>query len=104
MLYNAERVALGCRRLRKCLEISDLKGEMGKIRPDLDRAAGVVFADLDLLVRAWGLQKDQLGTPTALAATHFPQAEHITVKGDSFFQVGNAIAGVKELGDHWFEL
>ena len=35
---------------------------------------------------------------------HAPQAEHIAVKGHGFFQVGNAVAGVEEFGDHWFGL
>ena len=83
----AERVTLGGGLFRKCHQIRDFKGEMGQIRANLYGAAGVVFADLDLLFRAGSLEKNKLGAPTTLATAYFLEAEYVTVKGDGFFQI-----------------
>ena len=83
----AERVTLGGGLFRKCHQIRDFKGEMGQIRAYLHGAAGVVFADLDLFFRAGSLEKNQFGAATALAASYFLEAEHVTVKRDGFFQI-----------------
>ena len=96
----AEWVALGCGLLGKALKIRDLESQMGQIGPYHNRAAGVVLADLDFFVAFGGLKKDQLGTASALTSTNFLQAKDITVKGDRFFEVLNAIASVEESGDH----
>jgi hypothetical protein len=76
-------------------EIFYLKSEVCEIRADQYGAAGIVFADFDQLLAAWGLEKNQLGTPSALAASNFFEAEDISVKGDSFIEIAHAVAGVE---------
>ena len=63
----AQRIAFGRGFPGKGLQIRDLEGEMGEVRPYHHRAAGVVLADLDFLGASGGLQKDQLGPASALA-------------------------------------
>jgi len=90
----AEGIALGCGHLGKILQIRDLESEMGQISPHYHGTAGVVLAELDLLVTSGSLQKDQLGTASALASADFLQAQHIAVKGNGLFEILNAITGV----------
>ena len=97
----AQRIAIGGSFFGKGFKIGDLKGEMGKVGADLDRAAGAVFADLDLLLALRGLEKDEFRAAATLAATDFGEAEDITVKPNGLFEVLNAVTGVEELRNHW---
>ena len=67
----AEGISLCGGLLGKGLQIRDGKGEVGQIRADLHRSAGIVLADLDLLVALRCLEKHKLGTPSAFAAPSF---------------------------------
>jgi len=96
----AERVALRCGLLGKRFQICDLEGEMSEVRSYHHGAAGVILADLDFLGAPGGLQKNQLGTASALAPADFLEAQHIAVKGNGLLEVLNAIASVEESGDH----
>ena len=82
------------------VDILYLKGEVCEIRADQYGAAGIVFADFDQLLAAWGLEKNQLGTPSALTSADFFEAEDVFVEGDGFFEVVDSVTGVQELGDH----
>mgnify|MGYP006998134775 CR=1 FL=1 len=77
------------------VDILYLKSEVCEIRADQHGAAGIVFADFDQLLAAWGLEKNQLGTPSALTPADFFEAEDVSVKGDCFIEVAHAIAGVE---------
>ena len=99
----AERVALRCGLLGKRVQICDFEGEMGEVRSYHHGAAGVILADLDFLGASGGLQKDQLGTASALAPSDFLQTEDVAVKRNRLLKVLNAIAGVEEFGDHFLE-
>jgi len=96
----AKRVALGCDLLGKRFQIGDLEGEMGEVLSYQHGAAGVILADFYFFVASGSLQKDQLGTASALAPADFLQAQHIAVKGNCLLEVLNAIASVEKSGDH----
>ncbi len=87
-------------------EIGYFEGEVGQVGSDDDRSAFVKFADFDHLLALGGFQKDELGTPARCGAANFFEPEHLFIKGDGFFQVGNPVTCMKQFGDHllWQEV
>ena len=92
----AERGGMG----GECVQVVDLEGKMSEIRADNDRTALVKFANFDQLLAAGGLEKDELGSATAGTSPHFLEAQNVLVERNGFFQIGDPVSGVEELGDH----
>ena len=95
-----ERIPL-CRGVtRKRVHILHFKCQMSQVRPHDHRAAGVVFADLDQLLAAGRLEKNQLRAAPGGKAPDLLQAEDIPVKCHRLLEVRDAVAGVKKFFDH----
>jgi len=90
-----ERVAFSRSLFREFCQIIHLKCEMGQIRPDDDRAALVIFADLDLFFASRSLEENQLRSASGGVPPCFLQAKDVSVKRDRLLQIGYAITGVQ---------
>ncbi len=81
-------------------QIGDFEGEVGQVWADDDGTAGWERANFQQFLTAWGFQKDEFRAAWRLVAADFTQAEDFGVEGDGFFQIGDAVAGVEQFGDH----
>ena len=95
-----ERVAEGGGVFGEGLHVLNLEGEMGEVGTDLNGAAFIEFANLDLLLTARGLEENQLRTPAAGGAFDFLEAKNLGIKVHGFLQISHAVAGVEELFYH----
>ena len=82
------------------VQIADFEGEVGEVGADDDRAGGVVFAELDEFLALGCFQEDELGTAGGGVAGDLLESEDLGVEVNGSFEVLDAVAGVKELGDH----
>jgi hypothetical protein len=76
-------------------EIIYLKSEVCEIRADEYGTACIVFAYFNQFLATWGLEKNQLRSPSTLATADFFEAENISIKGDCFIEIADAVAGVE---------
>lgn len=95
-----ERITFGFRFTRERFKVVHFESEMGQVRPHHYRAALVELADLDFLIAARRLEKNELGAAAGRVPARFLEPEDVPIKGDRFFQVCYAIPGVEELLDH----
>src|SRR4029453_4835546 len=95
-----QRVTFGRSLFCEFCQIIHLKREMGQIRPDYDRAALVVLADLDLFFASRSLEENQLRAASGGVPSCFLQPKNVSIEGDRLFQVGHAITGVQQFLDH----
>src|SRR5262245_8976173 len=72
---------------------------MSEVGLDLDGEAVGKGADVDELVTAGSVEKDELRAARGFVAANFLQAEDIEVEADGFFEVVHAVAGVQQLFD-----
>ena len=86
--------------LGECLKVRHFKGKVSQVRADDDRAAGGVGADFDEFFALGSFEEDELGTAGGFVPAHFFKTEDILVKADGLFEIGDAITGVEEFGDH----
>ena len=96
----AQGVAFRRSFFRKGLQIRDLKGEVRQVGSDLDGSARIVFADLDFLLAAGGLQEHEFGSAAALASADLLEPEDIAVKRNGLVEILDAVTGVEEFGNH----
>lgn len=75
-----EWITLGRRLPGEFLDVVDLKGKMGQVGPDQDRAALVKLAELDFLLASGRFQEDQLRAAPRGVAPDFLQPENIAIK------------------------
>lgn len=95
-----EGIAFGCSVLREGLDVFDFECEVSEVRAESDRAAGGEATDFEEFFAVGCLEEDEFGSSGGAVAADFSEAKDFGVEPDGFFEVIDAVAGVKEFFDH----
>jgi hypothetical protein len=95
-----EGVTFGCGVLGEGFDVIHFEGEVSEVGAEGDGAAGGEATDFEEFLAIGRFEEDEFGSSGRAVAADFSQAKDFGVKPDGFFEIVDAVAGVKEFFDH----